>query len=129
MDTGTPAGSGSPVGGQEISSDDRMMAMLAHILGIFTGVIGPLIIWLIKKDQSRFVDDQGKEALNFQIAALLAYAVLWIASIVTLGIGFLLTGPLMLLVWVGVIVFCILAGVAANNGQYYRYPVTLRLIK
>jgi Domain of unknown function (DUF4870) len=51
----------------EIKSEDKTMAMLCHLLGIVTWFLGALIIWLIKKDQSKFVDDQGKEALNFQI--------------------------------------------------------------
>jgi len=55
------------------SQDDRSMAMLAHLLGIFTGFLGPLIIWLMKKDQSPFVDDQAKESLNFQIFAVICF--------------------------------------------------------
>lgn len=105
------------------------MAMLAHLLGIVTGFLGALIIWLVKKDVSPFVDDQGKEALNFQIAVLIVMVALGVFSVVTFGIGALLAFPLMMVVGVANLVFCILAGVAANNGQHYRYPVTIRLIK
>jgi len=58
----------------EIKQEDKTMAMLCHLLGILTAFLGPLIIWLVKKDQSPFVDDQGKEALNFQITLVIANA-------------------------------------------------------
>ena len=59
------------------SIDDRNLAMLAHLLGIVSGFVGALIIWLIKKDQSAYVDEQGKEALNFQITMLIAFVGAW----------------------------------------------------
>jgi uncharacterized Tic20 family protein len=109
--------------GSEIPSDQRTMAMLCHLLGLFTSFVGPLILWLIKKDEMKFVDDQGKEALNFQITVLIASIA---ASLLTfICIGFLLLPA----IGIADIVFCILATVAANKGQAYRYPVTLRLIK
>jgi uncharacterized Tic20 family protein len=101
--------------------DSITMGMLCHLLAIFTGFLGPLIIWLIKKDSSPFVDDQGKEALNFQITALIAT----IACI----FGFCFVHILFLIVQVGRIVFCILATVEASKGVAYRYPVTIRFIK
>ncbi len=128
MDFGGIAGSGGRASGP-ISQEDRTMAMLAHLLGIVTGFLGALIIWLVKKDTSPFVDDHGKEALNFQIAVLIVIVALGAFSVVTLGIGALLAVPLMGVVGVANLVFCILAGVAANNGQHYRYPVTIRLIR
>ena len=101
------------------------MAMLAHLLAIFTWFLGPLIIWLTQKETSAFVDDQGKEALNFQITIGLAYVAVGVATCVTLGLGSILI-PL-----VGIVnlVFCILACVAANKGERYRYPFAIRLIK
>lgn len=128
MENGGIPESGGPAGGG-ISQEDRTMALLAHVLGIVTGFIGALVIWLVKKDTSPFVDDQGKEALNFQIAVLIVMVALGVFSVVTFGIGALLAFPLMMVVGVANLVFCILAGVAANNGQHYRYPVTIRLIK
>ncbi len=101
------------------------MALLAHLLGIFTWFIGALIIWLLKKDQSRFVDHHGKEALNFQITLGIAYIAVGVLTCLTLGVGSLLSP----IVWFVNVIFCILACVAANNGQWYRYPVSLRLIK
>lgn len=99
------------------------MAMLAHLLGIFTGFLGPLIIWLIKKDQSAFVNDQGKEALNFQITFVIAYIACGLLTFVLIGCF------LMPIVVICNIVFCIMGAMAANKGQNYRYPFALRLIK
>jgi len=105
------------------STDDRNLAMLAHLLGIVTGFVGALIIWLIKKDQSAFVDEQGKEALNFQITMLIAFVGAWILMFVLIGA---LLMPLLLL---ANLVFCILAAVAVSKGESYRYPVAIRLLK
>jgi hypothetical protein len=109
---------------EDVSSDSRMMGMLCHLLGLFTCFIGPLIIWLIKKDEDPFVDNQGKEALNFQI---------------TVGIAFIVSGLLIPAFCIGVflgtavgiadLVFCIVAAAKANSGQAYRYPVSIRFIK
>ena len=107
----------------EITSDDKTMAMLAHLLGIVIGFVGPLIIWLIKKDQSKFVDYHGKEALNFQITVLIGYIVSSILSMVLIGC---ITG---VIVWIASLIWCIIGGMAANKGEYYKYPITLRLIK
>jgi uncharacterized protein len=106
-----------------VSQDDRTMALLAHLLGIVLGVIGPLIIWLIKKDQSEFVNDQGKEALNFQITVLICAIAASILSFVI--IGFLLY-PIIV---VGEIVLAIMGGIKANEGVRYRYPINIRFIK
>jgi len=101
------------------------MAMLAHLLGIFTWFIGPLIIWLMKKDQSAFVDDQGKEALNFQLTIGIGYVAIAIIGCITLGLGTLLAP----VIGIVAIVFCIIACIAANKGERYRYPFAIRLIK
>ncbi len=107
------------------SKDDCNMAMLAHLLAIVTGFVAPLIIWLIKKDESPFIDDQGKEALNFQITLIFAYLAVIVLSCVTLG----LASPLIFVLFVVDVIFCIMAGVAASKGEHYKYPVTFRLIK
>lgn len=107
----------------EIKSEDKTMAMLCHLIGIVSWFLGALIIWLIKKDQSKFVDDQGKEALNFQLTMLIAYLIA--AATCLVGIGFFIV-PIIGIVDV---VFCIIGGIAANGGEYYRYPFALRLIK
>jgi uncharacterized Tic20 family protein len=120
---GYSSGYPGPYAGPPPTSDDRTMAMLAHLLGILTAFIGPLIIWLMKKEQSPFVDDQGKEALNFQLTLLIG----WVASVAlsAVCIGFLL----MPAVFICAIIFGILASVAANKGEAYRYPINIRFIK
>jgi uncharacterized Tic20 family protein len=107
----------------EVNKDARTFAMLAHLLAIFTSFVGPLVIWLVKKDEHPFVDEQGKEALNFQITVAIAYIVAGLLSF--LCIGFLLFPA------VGVVnlIFCIMACVAVNKGEHYRYPLTVRFIK
>jgi uncharacterized Tic20 family protein len=105
------------------TQDDKTMGMLAHLLGIFLGFIGPLIIWLIKKDQSPFVDDQGKESLNFQIMLMIGYVIGSVTS--CLFIGFLILPA----VWIFGIIFSIIAALKSKDGIAYRYPVNLRLIK
>jgi uncharacterized Tic20 family protein len=108
----------------EISStpEERQLAFLCHLGGAFFSILVPLIIWLVKKDQSRFIDDQAKEALNFQITLLIAHFVAGLTICFTFGV---INGGLGI---VGLI-FGILAAVAANKGEVYRYPFALRLIK
>ncbi|CAM0119950.1 MULTISPECIES: DUF4870 domain-containing protein [Stenotrophomonas] len=109
----------------EAPADQRTMALAAHLLGIFTGFIGALIIWLINKDDAgkAFVTDQAKEALNFQITVAIAMVICMILTIVVIG------AILMPIVGLVSLVFCIIAAVKANNGEAYRYPFALRLIK
>ena len=110
----------SSVAEVETNPEARTMAMLCHLLGIFTSFLGPLIIWLIKKDQSPFVDDQGKESLNWQITMMICMAGLFIPILnilIVLAIGVLR------------IVFGIIATMKSNQGLKYRYPFAIRLIK
>jgi hypothetical protein len=123
------------------SADERQWAMFAHLSALLGGLltsgwggsigffIGPLVIWLMKKDTMPFVDDQAKEALNFAITVSLACLVLLMLTIMTLGIGALLTIPLFMVIGIAALVFFIIAGVKANQGTRYRYPVSLRLVK
>jgi uncharacterized Tic20 family protein len=101
--------------------DDRTMAMLCHLLGGFGGFIVPLIIWLIKKDQSRFVDDQGKEALNFHLTMLIGHVVAGVTICFTAGM-------LNMAVYVLSIVFSIIGAMESNKGVAYRYPICIRFI-
>lgn len=105
------------------SSDERTMAILSHLLTIFFGFIPPLIIWLIKKDESKYVSEHAKESLNFQITIFLAYIVAGI--LVCLFIGVIL----LFVVWAISIIFAIMATIEANNNKIYKYPFCLRLIK
>ncbi|MGV8959330.1 MAG: DUF4870 domain-containing protein [Stenotrophomonas sp.] len=106
-------------------SEDNTLAMLVHLSGIFLGFIVPLIVWLVNKDnpQKAYLTDQSKEALNFQITLLIAYVVGTILTIILIGV------LINLAAWVVCIVFSIIAGLAANKGEAYRYPFALRLIK
>jgi uncharacterized Tic20 family protein len=122
---GQNTGAEPPVspGPPDITQDAKNMAMLCHLLAIFTGFLGPLIIWLIKKDDTPFVDDQGKEALNFQITVLIAIIISGFLFVLCIG-PFVMMG-----VGITNLVFCILAAVKASKGEAYRYPVNIRFIK
>ena len=89
----------------------------------FGSLIGPLVMWLVKKDESSFVDDQGKEAVNFNITMLIAFFVAFLLMFVAIGAVLM---PVLFIFWV---VMVIIAGLKANDGVAYRYPFTLRLIK
>lgn len=109
----------------ETNQEDRTLALLTHLSGVITCIIVPLIVWVIHKDKSDkgFLNDQAKEALNFQITMLIGYV---IGAVLTI----ILIGPLIsFAVWVASLVFSILAGIKANAGVAYRYPFALRLIK
>ncbi|WP_062313618.1 DUF4870 domain-containing protein [Demequina rhizosphaerae] len=104
-------------------NDERLWAMLAHLGIILFGFLPPLIIWLIFRERSAFVDDQGKEALNFSILTTIAYIVGSILTVVF--IGYLIIFAVGILV----LVLCIMAGVAAYRGDRYRYPFNWRIVK
>ena len=123
-----------------ISAEERQWAMFAHLSALVGGLltsaaggwgtfIGPLVIWLVKKDTMPFVNDQGKEALNFNITVAIICLALVLLSIVTLGIGLIIAIPAWVIVGIAWLVLTILAAVKANEGVAYRYPLTLRLIK
>jgi uncharacterized Tic20 family protein len=112
------------------SAEERNWAVFSHLAALLAliawgigALVGPLIIWLIKKDTMPFVNDQGKEALNFQItvfiAGLVCTALIW----VLIGI------PLLVALAIADLVFIIMAAVKASEGVAYRYPINLRLIK
>jgi len=103
--------------------------MLCHILPIATGFIAPLVIWLIKKDQSKFLDHHGREALNFQLNVLIVTLTLtFLAAVLMFVFIGILLFPLIFAVAIGALVFEILAGIAANRGEWHRYPCTVRII-
>ncbi len=103
--------------------------LLTSAIGGWGFFLGPLVIWLMKKDSMPFVADQAKEALNFNITVSAIFLVLLVLSLVTLGIGFVITLPIMLIVGIAALVLIIMAAIKANDGIAYRYPFTIRLIK
>jgi uncharacterized protein len=106
-----------------VSSDERTMAILAHVLSIFFWIFPGLIIYLLKKDESPYVAEQAKEALNFQISLSIFY-------IISFFLIFLIVGILMLVIlYFANIVFCIIATVKANDNILYKYPLSIRLVK
>ena len=111
------------------STEEKQWAMFAHLSALIGfiiplgSIIGPLVIWQMKKAEMPFVDDQGKEALNFQITALIAIVVCFVLMFVLIGM------LLLPIVALAVLILTIIAGIKANNGEAYRYPMTLRLIK
>ena len=124
-----------------IAADQRQWAMFAHLSALLGGLItagwaggvgcflGPLVIWLMKRETMPFVGDQAKEALNFNITVAGIMLILFLVGIFTFGIGFLLTVPLMVIVALVSLVFIIIAAIKANDGVAYRYPFAIRLVK
>ncbi len=104
------------------SSDEKNIAVLTHLGGIFFCIFPGLIVWLLKKDDSPYLASQAREALNFQMTVLLAYFISWVLAFIL--IGFLLMG----IIWLANIILSILAAVAVSKGESYQYPFTLRLI-
>lgn len=127
--------------GSGITAEEKQWAMFAHLSALAGGIltsgwagsigcfIGPLIIWMVKKDTMPFVDDQAKEALNFAITISIACVALVMLTILSLGIGALLTIPLMMAVGIAALVMIIIAAMKAHEGVVYRYPIALRLVK
>lgn len=115
---------------ETVSAEDRQQGMLAHLLNGIFPLVGGLIIWLIGKDKSKFVDTEGKEATNFGITAVVIIVGLNIIGFITafVGIGFLIFG-LAWIAWVGVLIWGIIASQKANKGENYRYGLNFRFIK
>ena len=112
------------------SSDIRTWCVLCHaaaLLGLFFHflghLLGPLIVWLVKRGDSPEVDAHGKESLNFQISMLIYDAIAAILCFVLIGI------PILIALWVLNTVLVIIASIQASEGKFYRYPITIRLIK
>ena len=124
-----------------VSAEERQWAMFAHLSALAGGIVtagwagsigcflGPLVIWLMKKDTMPFVADQAKEALNFNITVSAIFLLMLVLGVATLGIGFLIAGPIMLIVGIAALVFIVIAAIKANEGVAYRYPFAIRLVK
>lgn len=107
----------------QVSSDDRLLAILCHVLTLFFSFIPPLVIYLLKRDESPFVREHAKESLNFQITLAILYVVSFILIILLVGILMLMALGFVHLV------FVIIATVRAAESRTYRYPFSIRLIR
>jgi len=113
---------GAPVAGAPLSeADDVQWGSFAHLVGILS-FLPSLIIWIVFKDRGRFTAVEAKEALNFQITLMIAYVVGGILTVVLVGFLVLFAA------WLLAIVFGIMAALAANRGEYYTYPLTIRFV-
>jgi len=122
---------------EQLNSDARMWAMFCHLAGLagllpvlpaFGSIVAPLIIWQIKKDEHAFIDEHGKEALNFQIT-IAACAIIGVLVCVVTCIGVILIPFVAGVIYLIDLIFLIIAAVKANNGEHYRYPLSIRFIK
>lgn len=116
----------------------RNWGLAQHLVGLlslvdftFIGLIASIVMWRIKTDESEWLDDHGREAVNFQLSLLL-YAIVGsiVVVILSLGVFAFLTLPIWaLFLWVLRIYGCVKGAIAANNGAYYRYPMSIRFFK
>lgn len=113
----------------ELSKDERLWGMLCHLSAFaffvfpFGNILGPLVIWLIKKDEYPFVDDQGKESLNFQISVSIYAIAFTVMIIVLIGI------PLLIGLFFFTFIVVVIGAVKSNDGEFYRYPLNIRFMK
>lgn len=104
-------------------ADEKMWSILTHIGGILFYWIAPLIAYLVLKDRGPFVRWHTRQALNFQLTILIAYVVGAVLSIILVGMFVVLAAVVL------DIVFSILAAMAANRGEFYRYPIAIEFVK
>jgi uncharacterized Tic20 family protein len=114
----------------QVSKEEQNWAMGCHLAALsgfiipFGNLVGPLVVWLLKRADMPMVDRHGKEALNFQITASLAALISAVLCLILIGF------VLLFVVYFGALVLTIIAAVKVSNGDYeYRYPMTLRLLK
>ncbi|MDN3378792.1 MULTISPECIES: DUF4870 domain-containing protein [unclassified Pseudoalteromonas] len=113
----------------EVDKEQRTWAMLCHLSALagfivpMGSIIGPLIVWLIKKDEMPIVNEHGKKSLNFQITMLIAYIICFILMFVVIGV------ILLPIVAVFSFVMVVIGAIKANDGKEFNYPITLNLIK
>jgi uncharacterized protein len=112
----------------ESSHDERLWAMFCHLSAFagflfpFGNIIGPLIIWSVKKDKYPLVDDQGKEAINFQISVIIYFLASFMLVFCLVGI------PLLIAIFLFSLVLTAIASVRANEGVRYRYPLSIKFL-
>jgi len=139
-----PAAWSQPTHPSGLGSDVRGWGIAAHLIGlggalltvVTLGFLGPLVVWLLKRDEHPFIDHHAKESLNFQLTTLLALVVATLAAIPVFLLGFLTFGVLWLVAIIVVVaatvvwfVFPVIGAVKAANGEGYRYPVNIRFVR
>ncbi len=114
---------------EQYEQQSRNWGMACHLSALagyiipFGNIIGPLVVWLIKKDEFQFVNSQGKESLNFQLSMTIYALVSAVLIFVIIGI------PLLIALGLANLILVILAAVKASSGEPYQYPATIRFIK
>jgi uncharacterized Tic20 family protein len=114
---------------ESLTKDQKNFAMFCHLIAFagliipFGSVIGPLVLWLMKREESEFINHHGKESLNFQISFII-YGI--IAAILTLILIGIFLAIILGILW---LVFIIVAAVKTTDGEMYRYPFTIRFVK
>jgi uncharacterized Tic20 family protein len=106
-----------------LTEDEKTISLLSHVLSLVGGFLAPLIIWLLKKDQSAYIAEHALESLNFQISIMIYFAVAGVLCIILIGF------VLLPIIGIFALVVIIVATIKAYKGEMYRYPLTLRLIK
>jgi len=111
------------------TKDERTWAMLCHLsamsvyIGIpFGNILGPLVVWLLKRDESSFVNEHGKEAINFHISMSIYVFVAGLLCVILIGV------PILFALIISSFVFMVIAAVRANDGNSYQYPMTMRFL-
>jgi hypothetical protein len=110
------------------TGDERTWALGAHLSGLLVPIIGPIVVLVARGEQSAFVSTHAKEALNFQLCVTVLSAILAGCTLVTLGVGTCVTGPIALALGAVYFILAIVAAVKANEGVPYSYPYIVRLI-
>lgn len=127
----------SSLTGAPPTREERTWALIAHLGGpagllLSAGLFGfavPLVVWLARREDSPFLDHQGKEALNFQLTLFVMHVVAWLFVLVTLGVGLLVVVPFFLVLWIVGLILGVVAALRANEGLRYRYPLTVRFLR
>lgn len=132
----TPSPDADPAGDvrRVEQADRRNLGAVAH-LSAFVAVagvpsfIGPLVVWLVHRDRDRWVAEQARDALNFNLSLLIYAGAALLLSVVTIGLGLLVTVPAAVAAAIAWLVLTVLAALRAAEGERYRYPLTLELIR
>jgi uncharacterized protein len=138
-DPGAPRPDPSPAAPVGPTSEERTWALFAHLTSLLAylacglGFLGPLVVWLLRKDRSEFVDFHGKESMNFQVTMFLLLVVVTglavLLGVVTCGLSLWLVAPAAAAVTLLDYVLAVVAGVRAYNGKRWRYPISFRFIR